>query len=66
MLPPGWTLDGLTAVVSECMYGTAMTGICLECGADREGCEPDAEDYECYACGEFTVSGAETIFMEAV
>lgn len=32
-------------------------GICTLCGADAEGCEPDAEGYDCDACGEPGVYG---------
>jgi hypothetical protein len=36
-------------------------GLCVNCGAIRGGCEPDAEEYECYECGESTVYGPETL-----
>lgn len=38
-------------------------GICLACGNDQEGCEPDARKYECEACGERQVYGAEELIM---
>ena len=38
-------------------------GFCLACGADAEGVEPDAERYECQACGEAKVYGAEQILL---
>lgn len=38
-------------------------GICLACGADAGGCEPDARGYECEACGEAAVYGAEELAM---
>jgi len=38
-------------------------GICLACGADADGCEPDARKYECEACGEKQVYGAEELVM---
>ena len=41
-------------------------GFCLVCGSDCEGCEPDARGYECEACGEPAVYGAEEILMEIV
>jgi hypothetical protein len=34
-------------------------GICLSCGEHADGCEPDAERYECEACGEHAVYGIE-------
>lgn len=39
-------------------------GICIVCGNDQEGCEPDARNYECEACGEPQVFGAEELLME--
>ncbi len=38
-------------------------GFCRACGAEQFGVEPDAERYECEACGEFTVYGAEEFLM---
>jgi hypothetical protein len=38
-------------------------GFCLTCGAEAEGCEPDARDYKCDDCGSMRVFGAEEIFM---
>jgi predicted amidophosphoribosyltransferase len=38
-------------------------GFCLACGADADGCEPDAREYTCEACGEPQVFGAEEILM---
>ena len=35
-------------------------GLCLKCNEIQEGgCEPDAEGYECSACGEMAVCGIE-------
>jgi hypothetical protein len=34
-------------------------GICLRCGEEAEGCEPDAENYKCESCGEKQVYGAQ-------
>ena len=39
-------------------------GFCLACGAEAEGVEPDAREYECESCGEPTVYGAEELMME--
>ena len=38
-------------------------GFCLACGAQQEGCEPDARRYECEECKERRVYGAEEILM---
>jgi hypothetical protein len=34
-------------------------GFCRSCGEDADGCEPDAQNYECEYCGENQVFGAE-------
>jgi hypothetical protein len=39
--------------------GLGDPGFCLACGADAEGVEPDARNYECESCGAKKVFGAE-------
>jgi hypothetical protein len=41
-------------------------GICIACGEDAYGVEPDARGYECEACGEDRVYGAEELLMMLV
>lgn len=41
-------------------------GFCLACGADADGVEPDAENYECVECGEYMVFGAEQVLLAGV
>lgn len=43
--------------------GLDNPGFCLECGEEAEGVEPDAEGYECEACGAEAVYGAEQILI---
>lgn len=38
-------------------------GICLSCGEDNEGCEPDARNYECESCSDENVFSAEEILL---
>jgi anaerobic ribonucleoside-triphosphate reductase len=38
-------------------------GFCVACGEEADGCEPDAEHYECESCGKHQVFGAETLLM---
>jgi len=45
-------------------FGLENPGFCVACGADRDGCEPDARNYECDECGKRMVFGAsELLFM---
>ena len=41
-------------------------GICLACGEDADGVEPDARRYVCECCGERAVYGAEELLMMGV
>jgi hypothetical protein len=41
-------------------------GFCIICGCDAEGVEPDARHYECEACGEPGVYGAEELLIRIV
>lgn len=38
-------------------------GFCTDCGAEVDGVEPDAREYECEHCGEPSVYGAEELLM---
>ena len=38
-------------------------GICIACGYEQEGVEPDARKYECEDCGEDKVYGAEELLL---
>lgn len=38
-------------------------GFCVACGEDADDCEPDAERYECEACGQRAVYGAEQLLF---
>ncbi len=57
------TQDRLLAAVKESLFGTEHPGFCVACGADHDGCEPDAREYECYECGEHKVYGAEELML---
>jgi hypothetical protein len=42
---------------------TDNPGFCIICGADADGIEPDAEKYDCEACEEPGVYGAEQLLL---
>jgi len=41
-------------------------GFCIACGEDADGCEPDAERYECESCGKRAVYEAEQLLFRLV
>lgn len=63
MLYPAIDRDELEAAVKDSLFGMGSAGFCKECGAQRDGCEPDARDYECYECGAMAVDGAEWLMI---
>jgi Zn finger protein HypA/HybF involved in hydrogenase expression len=40
-------------------------GLCLACGDEAYGVEPDARKYKCESCGELKVYGAEELLIMA-
>jgi len=52
------TLDQILNAVQD-----DYIGICIACGNEQEGVEPDARKYECESCGERKVYGAEELLM---
>lgn len=51
-------MERVLAAAEESMFGMGSTGFCRACGAEQEGCEPDARRYTCENCGEDEVYGA--------
>lgn len=49
--------------IIECVELDDNLGICLACGEEAYGVEPDARRYECESCGERKVYGAEELLM---
>ena len=60
------TLSKLERAVKAEMFGLDNPGFCISCGYKQDGCEPDAREYECEACGEPKVYGAAELLMEAL
>jgi len=49
--------------VEAAMFGLSSPGRCIECGADHDGVEPDAHEYECEECGAMAVYGIEEMLI---
>ena len=60
------TLARIESAVKRRMATLDNPGFCIECGAEADGCEPDAREYECESCGEHAVFGADELFFELV
>jgi predicted amidophosphoribosyltransferase len=54
---PSVTLDRVCDMAEQEMFGTENPGICISCGEDADGCEPDARQYKCESCGQHAVYG---------
>ncbi len=65
-LPPGVSMDELTAAVEESQVGMSDIGFCLACGAEVYQVEPDARRGLCESCGKREVYGAEEILFREV
>ena len=57
------TADRVADAVTRRMASLDNPGFCTCCGAEADACEPDAEAYECEACGEPGVYGADELFI---
>lgn len=57
------TTDRVVATVQSSNASLDNPGFCIACGADADGVEPDAREYECEACGEPGVYGAEELLI---
>lgn len=55
--------ERLLEAAQEQMFGTENSGFCIECGEERDGCEPDARNYPCDACGGNSVYGASELII---
>ena len=60
------TADRIIEAV-ECAHTSLDNpGFCIACGADADGCEPDARNYRCECCGASQVFGAEELLLMGV
>ena len=62
-LHPSLTAERVMEAAERQMFGLDNPGFCIACGCEHEGCEPDARNYKCEACGERKVFGAEELLL---
>lgn len=60
---PGVSPETILEAARAQMFDTANPGFCTKCGAEADGCEPDARGYKCEACGARSVFGAEELVI---
>ena len=60
------TYERVEEVVREAQVSLDNPGICIVCGADADGCEPDARAYECEECGARAVYGVEELLVSGL
>ena len=60
---PSITADRIFEAVERELTTLDNPGFCLHCGAEADGCEPDARQYQCESCGEAAVYGAAEILI---
>lgn len=58
------TVQAVSDAVMRRMTTLDDPGFCIACGLEVGGVEPDARQYECEACGEPTVYGADDLLLE--
>ena len=57
------TLDRVMEAAKRQMCSLDNPGICIACGHEQEGCEPDMCQGKCEVCGERKVYGAEELMI---
>jgi hypothetical protein len=62
-LPRNLTRAMIEDAVRRRMTSLDNPGFCLSCGCEHDGIEPDARGYECEACGEPAVHGADELLL---
>ena len=60
---PSITTERVMEAVERELTTLDNPGFCLLCGGEADGCEPDAQGYECESCGERAVYGAQEILI---
>jgi hypothetical protein len=60
---PSITLDRICDAVERRMTTLDNPGLCVACGEEQGGCEPDARKYLCEHCGKRAVYGADELLL---
>jgi hypothetical protein len=60
------TLERIMEMTERSTFGAEDDGVCVACGQDQMGVEPDAERLPCESCGRNAVYGAEQLLLLTV
>lgn len=60
---PSITSDRIIKLINKRNTTLDNPGLCIACGNEQDGCEPDARDYECEECGHKTVYAPEELLI---
>jgi hypothetical protein len=57
--------DGIVFITSEeyARLNEDSVGVCIGCGMEADGCEPDTRERECEACSQNKVYGLEELMI---
>lgn len=58
------TIERVQALCMRQLHSLDDPGICIACGNEADGVEPDARNYTCEHCGQPYVFGAEQALIE--
>jgi len=56
-------MDHLLDAAHASELGVGNIGICVACGEEQGGVEPDARNYRCEGCGRLAVYGAPELLL---
>ena len=60
------SIEVLLEAAEENEQTCSSIGFCIACGERADGVEPDAEGYECEACGKDQVFGVEEMILQGL
>ena len=60
---PSITTQRVMELVEDDYRSLDNPGICIACGEQADGCEPDARAYRCESCDKRAVYGAEELLL---
>ena len=60
------TLERVMALAEDRITSLEDPGVCIDCGEEAFGCEPDATEYHCESCDRLSVYAPEELILMGV